>query len=241
MCSVTKSCATLWDPMDYSPPGCSVHGIAQAGILECIAISFSRSSWPRDRTWVSCIGRCILYHWATREAFCLIVNFSFIALWAECSLHYLYFLGDTDIFFVSQYMSSFFWMCHGQLRRIHIPTTVVQGLIYIHTICIYSHTTLTLTQLVMLFIYFVSLVSYFCLLDLCYNERGILKFYFISVSLTMPPGKFCSCFIKMVDLLFMHKYLCVISSLWILVFSIEKYPSLSCHSFGTWNICLVLA
>ena len=107
--------------MDYSPPGCSVHGIAQAGILEWIAISFSRSSWPRDQTWVSCIGRCILYHWATREAFCLIVNFSFIALWAECSLHYLYFLGDTDIFFVSQYMSSFFWMCHGQLRRIHSP------------------------------------------------------------------------------------------------------------------------
>ena len=26
------------------------------------------SSWPRDQTWVSCIGRQILYHWATREA-----------------------------------------------------------------------------------------------------------------------------------------------------------------------------
>ena len=32
-------------------------------------ISFSRgSSWPRDQTHVSCIGRQILYHWATREA-----------------------------------------------------------------------------------------------------------------------------------------------------------------------------
>ena len=37
--------------MDCSLPGSSVHGISQASILECIAISFSRgSSWPRDRT-----------------------------------------------------------------------------------------------------------------------------------------------------------------------------------------------
>ena len=50
-----------------SPPGSSpVHGISQAGILERVAISFSRGySSPRDRTHVSCIGRRILYHWAT--------------------------------------------------------------------------------------------------------------------------------------------------------------------------------
>ena len=36
-------------------PGPSVHGILQAGILEWVIISFSRgSSWPRDRTRVSC-------------------------------------------------------------------------------------------------------------------------------------------------------------------------------------------
>ena len=35
----------------------------------CAAMSFSRgSSWARDRTCVSCIGRQILYHWATQEA-----------------------------------------------------------------------------------------------------------------------------------------------------------------------------
>ena len=55
--------------MDCSPPGSSVHGIFQARILECVAISFSRgSSQPRDQTCVSQIGRPILYHWATREA-----------------------------------------------------------------------------------------------------------------------------------------------------------------------------
>ena len=42
---------------DSSPPGSSVHGILQARILVWVAISFSRgSSWPRDRTCISCIA-----------------------------------------------------------------------------------------------------------------------------------------------------------------------------------------
>ena len=42
---------TLCDPMAYSPPGSSVHGILQARILEWVAISFSRgSSWPSSQT-----------------------------------------------------------------------------------------------------------------------------------------------------------------------------------------------
>ena len=60
--AVAQSCPTLCDPMDYSPPSSSVHRILQAGPLEWVAISFSRgSSWPRDRTQVSCIDRKILY------------------------------------------------------------------------------------------------------------------------------------------------------------------------------------
>ena len=39
--SVTKSCPTLSDPMDCSPPGSSVHGIFQARVLEWVAIAFS--------------------------------------------------------------------------------------------------------------------------------------------------------------------------------------------------------
>ena len=35
---VTQSCLTLCDPMDYSPPGSSVHGILQARILEWVAM-----------------------------------------------------------------------------------------------------------------------------------------------------------------------------------------------------------
>ena len=44
-------CSPICDPMDCSLPGSSVHGILQAGILEWVAISFSRgSSWHRDGT-----------------------------------------------------------------------------------------------------------------------------------------------------------------------------------------------
>ena len=41
-CLVANLCPTLCDPMDYSPPGCSVHRLLQARILEWVAISFSR-------------------------------------------------------------------------------------------------------------------------------------------------------------------------------------------------------
>ena len=67
-----QSCPVLWDTMDLSLPGSSVHGILQARILEWIAIPSSRRSfWHRDRTHVSCVfcvGRGALYHWATWEA-----------------------------------------------------------------------------------------------------------------------------------------------------------------------------
>ena len=38
---VTQSCPTLHDPMDYSLPGSSIHGIFQARVLEWGAIAFS--------------------------------------------------------------------------------------------------------------------------------------------------------------------------------------------------------
>ena len=64
-----QSCLTLCDPVDCNSPGFSVHGILQVRILQWVAMPSSRgSSWPRDRTCISCIGRQILYHWATFEA-----------------------------------------------------------------------------------------------------------------------------------------------------------------------------
>ena len=40
---VTQSCPTLSDPMDYSLPGSSIHGIFQARVLEWGAFAFSNS------------------------------------------------------------------------------------------------------------------------------------------------------------------------------------------------------
>ena len=67
--SVTLSQLTLFDSMDCSPPGSSVHGILQARILEWVAIHFSRwSSQSRDQTHISCIAGRSFTIWATREA-----------------------------------------------------------------------------------------------------------------------------------------------------------------------------
>ena len=58
--------------------------------MEWVAISYSRrSSRPRDRTCISCIGRWILYHWATwkthrdvRTRACVLSRFSCVWLFA---------------------------------------------------------------------------------------------------------------------------------------------------------------
>ena len=52
---VLTPCLTLFDPMNCSLPGSSVHGILLARILEWVVIPFSRgSSQPRDWIWASC-------------------------------------------------------------------------------------------------------------------------------------------------------------------------------------------
>ena len=63
VCACAKSlqlCPTLCDPIDQRLPGCSVHGILQARVLEWVAMSSSRgSSQPRDQIQVS----LSLLHW----------------------------------------------------------------------------------------------------------------------------------------------------------------------------------
>ena len=77
VCSVAQPRPIPWTPKDGSPPGSSVHGFLQAGILEWVAIPSSRGpSQSRDQTQVSCIAnlqllhcRYILYHCAIWEAY----------------------------------------------------------------------------------------------------------------------------------------------------------------------------
>ena len=59
------TCPTLCDLMGCSPPGCSVHGILQARILECIVLPSSRifrNQGLNPRLCVSCVCRQVLYH-----------------------------------------------------------------------------------------------------------------------------------------------------------------------------------
>ena len=50
---VAQSCPTLSNPMDYSLPGSSIHGIFQARVLEWVAIAFSESRTTSHKWGVS--------------------------------------------------------------------------------------------------------------------------------------------------------------------------------------------
>ena len=68
VCVYSQSCLTACNPMDYCPPGSSVHRIFQARILEWVATPFSRvSPRPRNQTWVSHIASIFFTVWATRK------------------------------------------------------------------------------------------------------------------------------------------------------------------------------
>ena len=64
------------NPMDYIPPGSSIHRISQVRILECVAISSCNGIFSPQETEpvVSCNGRQILSHWATWEVYKTLFN-----------------------------------------------------------------------------------------------------------------------------------------------------------------------
>ena len=59
--SVIQSYLILCHPLDCSLPGSSVQGMLQPRMLEWVAISYSRWSFPHQ-TWVSCIAGRFFYH-----------------------------------------------------------------------------------------------------------------------------------------------------------------------------------
>ena len=68
-----RNCVCMSDPIfcnpiSYSPPDSTVHGILQARILEWVAVTSSSGSFQcRDQThisYISCTGRQFLYHWS---------------------------------------------------------------------------------------------------------------------------------------------------------------------------------
>ena len=65
--SVLKSCLTLCDPVDCSPPTrlpCPWDFPGKNAGVGCLS-SFRGPSWPRDCTWIPCISGWVLQHWGT--------------------------------------------------------------------------------------------------------------------------------------------------------------------------------
>ena len=60
---VTQLCLTLCDPMGCSPPGCSLHGIFQARILEWVAIPPST-----QQQLMGCLLQVAINYFIVREA-----------------------------------------------------------------------------------------------------------------------------------------------------------------------------
>ena len=80
---VAQSCPTLSDPMDYSPPGSSVHGIFQARVLQWGATAFS----------IIYIGIVWWYFWNDR----LLVIITFLKIYIYTHTHYILILDSYSI------------------------------------------------------------------------------------------------------------------------------------------------
>ena len=94
---VAQLCPTLSNPMDCSPPGSSIQGIFQAGVLEWGAIAFSLLLWSATYKnssfltdlWLECVVKLLSFCQYDRIeiAFHLSFNFSYY----EWSLAYFCF------------------------------------------------------------------------------------------------------------------------------------------------------
>ena len=100
-CLVAQSCPTLCNPMNYNPPGFSVHGILQARILEWVPIAFSRgSSRPRIEPGFPALqanslpqshqGSPYLFQWSWYCLFCIL-------RWLSKCSHSLFFDSLRDV------------------------------------------------------------------------------------------------------------------------------------------------
>ena len=82
--------------MYCSPPGFSVHGVLQAGILEWVVIPFSRgSSGPRDWTQVSCIAGRFFYCLSHQRSYTEAHTQKGLALWVNDLLSPVFLPGES--------------------------------------------------------------------------------------------------------------------------------------------------
>ena len=128
-CELTQSSPILCNPMDYSPPGSSVHGILQARKLEWVAISSSRYEygdiqsiaewltnvllWSRSFSWTLYLLSTFLLHTDTLSSLT-------IASWVHLTKLFIFFLikdceenttPTTYFSFTFKKIIYFIWLC----------------------------------------------------------------------------------------------------------------------------------
>ena len=154
VCSVVLSCPTLYDSLDCSTPGSSVHGILLARILEWVGIFYSKgASPPRDQNCISCvtcISRQIIYHCATWEAIFYYNTLFAVKNWKNTekyiphkSSFYFYDLIRifvTHVFILSTFSSSLDMYFFGYFCKIWIKILLFYVLLlYIMTNLLFPH------------------------------------------------------------------------------------------------------
>ena len=73
-----------------------------------VALQHLGSSGIRDRIWVSCLGRWIVYHWATREA---LINFLiFWCYWVVLVLKYPLWISTHQVYDLQIFLPILYWL-----------------------------------------------------------------------------------------------------------------------------------
>ena len=81
-----RSCPTLFDPVDGSPPGSPIPGILQAGTLEWVAISFSNAWKWKVKVKSLCRVQLLATSWTAAHQAPLSMGFSRQEYWSGLPL-----------------------------------------------------------------------------------------------------------------------------------------------------------
>ena len=123
-CSVTWSCLSFCDPMDCNIPGSSVHGIFQGGILEWVAISSSRGSFP-PRDWTHLFP---ILHWPAESSplhhlespIYLSISIYLLYSFTSCFVAFLFNFSSLA-FFLIYHCFKFTWFTFPHQKTIYVP------------------------------------------------------------------------------------------------------------------------
>ena len=109
-----QSCLTLCDPMDFSLPGFSIHGILQARTLEWVVISFSNAwKWKVKVKSLSCVW-LLVTPWTAAHQAPPSMGFSVQPYWSGVPLPSPYIYIDICIYMYINISQPEAILCHSE-------------------------------------------------------------------------------------------------------------------------------